>query len=202
MWNKWTMAKRESPREFERSLAQNTLDALTVMLDVRDPRIRSHCERVAELGREIAKEMKLSSDVDDVREACLLHDLGMVGIPDMILFKPGTLTAAEHEFMKQHTVLGFRALQSMPHLQAPAEVAHTHHERWDGRGYPDRLRGEQIPLAARICSVAEVFDSLLTTQTWRPAWTGEKARGYITANSGTQFDPNVVEAFVAVVPTP
>ncbi|MBI5863455.1 MAG: HD domain-containing protein, partial [Planctomycetes bacterium] len=142
-------------------------------------------------------------DVPLLGIASSLHDIGKVGIPDAILLKPGRLTPAERELMESHTLIGgdcLTALRSrMPDdafLDLACEVAFAHHERWDGKGYPFGLRGEQIPLSARIVTLADVYDALTTKRVYKPAMPHEKAVELISNSAGTQFDPDVVAAFL------
>ncbi len=135
-----------------------------------------------------------------LRHAAPLHDVGKLGIPDRILLKPGRLTVAEFEEMKSHAELGERLLSSGSSrvLQMAAVIAATHHERWDGAGYPTGLAGEEIPLIGRIVAVADVFDALTHARPYKAAWPRERAIATIEAGAGTQFDPRVVAAFLAM----
>jgi ribonuclease P protein subunit RPR2 len=125
----------------------------------------------------------------------LLHDIGKVAIPDAILYKPEALTVEERALMEQHPLIGAEIVGRVEFLAGAVEVVRSHHERWDGRGYPDRLAGEKIPLPARVFAVADVLDALTTDRPYRPASSFAVARETITAESGTQFDPRVIEAF-------
>ena len=130
-----------------------------------------------------------------VWRGALLHDIGKLGIPDDILSKPGALTAAEWEIMRQHPQLGYELLEPIPYLRPALEIPYCHHEHWDGSGYPRGLKGEEIPMSARIFAVADVWDALRSDRPYRVAWSDEAARVYIVQQSGKQFEPQVVEAF-------
>ena len=139
------------------------------------------------------------SDHPELEFGFLLHDIGKVAVPDAILYKPEALTDEERALMEQHPLIGAADRRRRSTSSAGAvEVVRSHHERWDGRGYPDGLAGEQIPLAARVFAVADVLDALTTDRPYRPASTFAVAREMITAESGTQFDPRVVEAFNSI----
>ena len=128
----------------------------------------------------------------------LLHDIGKVAIPDAILYKPGALTEKERALMTQHPLIGAQIVRGIEFLREATEVVRSHHERWDGRGYPDGLAGGQIPLAARVFAAADVLDALTSDRPYRPASTLSIARKMIVAESGKQFDPSVVEAFESI----
>jgi putative two-component system response regulator len=132
-----------------------------------------------------------------------MHDVGKIGIPDRVLLKPGALEPDEWALMQSHTTIGAEILagSSSPLLQLAESIALTHHEHWDGTGYPAGLSGEQIPLAARICAVCDVFDALLSARRYKPRWSLEDALGEIQFERGRHFDPALVDAFVAMVPT-
>ena len=147
----------------------------------------------------IARQLGLSLDQQELLlEAAPLHDIGKVGIADPILLKPGRLDAAEFEIMKQHAVFGYEMLKgsSSKVLQAGAEIARGHHEKFDGSGYPDGLKGKDIPLFSRIVAVADVFDALTSERPYKKAWELEAAVDFLTAGSGTHFDPECVQAFL------
>lgn len=129
--------------------------------------------------------------------AAMLHDVGKIGIPDSILNKPGQLSKEEFEIMKTHTLIGYRILSTIDHpiFQLASTVALNHHENWDGSGYPNGLKGEEIPLEARIVSLIDVFDALLSDRVYRPAWKEEEVVKYIKENVGKKFDPKVVKVF-------
>jgi len=136
----------------------------------------------------------------DLRRAAPLHDIGKVSIPDAVLLKPARLTEAEMDIVRRHTTAGAAILagSASPVLQMAEEIALTHHERWDGLGYPAGLRGRDIPLAGRIVAVADVFDALISERPYKDAWPVERAVAEIAAQAGRHFDPGVVAAFLAV----
>ncbi|MFC6050232.1 HD-GYP domain-containing protein, partial [Methylobacterium hispanicum] len=136
------------------------------------------------------------------RQLCLaatMHDVGKIGVPDAILLKPGALTPEERREMERHAERGWRILggSASPVMRLAAEIALSHHERWDGTGYPHGLAGEAIPLSGRIVAVADVFDALTTERPYKQAWRAERAKAYLVENAGTHFEPRVVEAFLA-----
>jgi len=138
----------------------------------------------------------------DARQLCLaatMHDVGKIAVPDAILLKPGALTSEERREMEQHADRGRRILggSDSPVMRLAAEIAGSHHERWDGTGYPYRLKGEAIPLSGRIVAVADVFDALTTQRPYKPAWSPEHARVFLQENAGSHFDPAIVAAFLS-----
>jgi response regulator RpfG family c-di-GMP phosphodiesterase len=150
----------------------------------------------------IAQELGLSDkEVEHIRLAAALHDVGKIGIPDLVLLKPGQLTPEEVALMKTHTTIGARVLSgSRSRLMQTAEViALNHHERWDGAGYPRSLRGDEIPVAARVVSLADVVDALGSDRPYRSAWPAEKIAAEVRRQSGRQFDPSVVAAYLRVI---
>lgn len=176
-----------------------TIYRLAVTAEYRDQQDTAvHLRHISEYSALIAHGLGLPErEVENLRYASPLHDIGKVGIADAILLKPGKLTAEEFEEMKKHTVYGAKILCNAESnlLQIACKVAGSHHEKFDGTGYPARLKGEQIPVYARIVSVADVFDALCAQRVYKPKWDPEKAREYIMQESGKAFDPLVVEAF-------
>jgi ribonuclease P protein subunit RPR2 len=173
--------------------------ALTNAVEARDAYTGKHAERVAAYGLELAKILDPDLAYDPQLEfGFLLHDVGKVAIPDAILYKPGPLDDDERALMSRHPVIGSEIVQGIEFLAEAADVVRSHHERWDGAGYPDRLTGADIPLAARVFSVADVLDALTTDRPYRPATSLRYARQMITAGRGTQFDPRVIDAFDAI----
>jgi putative two-component system response regulator len=177
-------------------------ERLAKIAEVRDPDSGEHSSRVGELAAEIAVQLGEAQDwADELRLAARLHDVGKVGVSDAILQKPGPLTDEEFEIMKTHTTIGasvFTGSQSSL-IQLAAQVAQSHHERWDGRGYPAGLAGESIPLSARIVSVADVYDALVTAHRYKGPWTPAAALRHMLAGRGAQFEPRIVDALVAVI---
>lgn len=173
-----------------------TLAALGSALDLRDNETKDHSLRVAEIATIIGREMKLSpADLQALWRGAMLHDVGKIGVPDTILTKPGPLTAKERSLMNQHPRWGSRILENIEFLQEALPVVLYHHEWYDGSGYPTGLKGEAIPLIARIFSVADSFDALTSDRPYRKALTPAEARRVIEEESGTHFDPAVVAAF-------
>jgi HD-GYP domain-containing protein (c-di-GMP phosphodiesterase class II) len=179
-----------------------TIYRLAVTAEYRDQQDTAiHLRHISEYSAMIAQGMGIPErEVESIRYASPLHDIGKVGISDAILLKPGRLTAEEFEEMKKHTVYGAKILCNAESslLQIACKIAGSHHEKFDGGGYPARLKGEQIPLYARIVSVADVFDALCMPRVYKPKWDANKAREYIREESGKSFDPAVVEAFESV----
>lgn len=174
------------------------LERLARAAEHRDEDTGEHVHRVARTSMGIAAELGLSqAEIELIGRASPLHDVGKIGVPDGILLKPGKLTAEEFEVVKTHTVIGASILEHgrSALIQAAQEIALTHHERWDGSGYPQRLAGERIPLWGRIVAVADVFDALASERPYKRAWTQEAALQEIEAQAGRQFDPEVVAAF-------
>lgn len=184
------------------SFQLESLQRVAIMAEFRDVRTHSHPFEVAELSAELAAEHGLDPEfVARIAVAARLHDIGKVGVPDPILLKPGHLTADEYEFVKAHTTLGAEILSgaSSPAIQMGAELALSHHERWDGQGYPLGLTGEAIPLSGRIVAIADVYSTLVSERVYKRAWTPLEAVHFVVAGRGTQFDPVLVEAFVTVM---
>jgi putative two-component system response regulator len=139
------------------------------------------------------------ADAERIEQASLLHDVGKIGLPDDILHKPGKLTPEERTVMQRHATIGADLLAGSPSplLQAAEQIARTHHERWDGGGYPAGLRGEDIPLPGRIAAICDVYDALLSERPYKAAWTVEAALGHVASQSGKHFDPALVQVFLA-----
>jgi putative nucleotidyltransferase with HDIG domain len=153
-----------------------------------------------EITLKIARAMKISEeDIEQIRRGAILHDIGKMGIPDEILHKPGKLTDEEREIIKGHPATAYRLLSPIPFLKKALEIPYSHHEKWDGSGYPQGLKGEEIPLAARIFAVADVWDALGSDRCYNPAWTREKVTLYFAEQSGKHFDPVVVNVFFSLV---
>ena len=161
---------------------------------------QEHAQRVAhwtvQLGRALSVDEK---DLNDLRRGALLHDVGKLVIPEAILNKPGPLDDMEWEITRRHPNEAYELLASIKHLSAALDIPRHHHERWDGSGYPEGLRGEQIPFAARIFAVVDVYDALISDRPYRPAWTEQAARSYIEEQSGKLFDPRVAKVFLQIV---
>jgi diguanylate cyclase (GGDEF)-like protein len=174
-------------------------EVLLRTLRAKQPELDEHSTQVAALAARVGRRLGLSGEeLDEISRAAQLHDVGKVGIPDAILNKSSRLSDREWEFIRNHTVLGERILEGAPALRPVARLVRSSHERWDGFGYPDRLRGEQIPLGARIVSVCDAYDAMITQRAYRAAVPHEVACRELRRCAGAQFDPAVVEAFLAV----
>jgi ribonuclease P protein subunit RPR2 len=171
--------------------------ALASALETKDIGTRAHSQRVQRYAVELARVMGSPLASSAAAEyGFLLHDVGKIGIPDNVLRKPGPLDDDERALMQTHTVIGEQMLSGIPFLQgAGMQIVRSHHERWDGAGYPDGLVAQEIPLGARIFAVADTLDAMTNDRPYRPAGSWEEARAEIVAQSGRQFDPHVVEAF-------
>lgn len=177
------------------------LDRLALAAEYRDDDTGEHTKRVGQLCAKIAQALSLpEAEVELIRRAAPLHDVGKIAIPDSILLKPGKLTAVEFEYMKTHTTSGAKILSGgrFPLLQMAEEIALTHHEHWDGTGYM-QMQGEAIPLAGRIVTVADVFDALTNARPYKQAWPRHEAIQEIQTQRGRQFDPRIVDAFLEAV---
>ena len=174
-----------------------TLEALSAALSLCDKDTAAHSRRVALHALEIAKRLNFSPDqLKQLERGALLHDIGKIGIPDLILLKPGKLTPEEMEVMKTHVRIGYELMSRVAFLASPAQIVLTHQECYDGTGYPQGLAGEQIPMGARIVAVANAFDTMCSKKTQKGKRSVEEAVAELRRCSGTQFDPNIVEAFV------
>jgi ribonuclease P protein subunit RPR2 len=190
--------ERARSQELRRSYMA-TVRALSNAVEARDAYTGKHAERVTAYALELARALGIElSDNAEIEFGFLLHDIGKVAIPDAILFKPGALTDEEQALMRQHPLIGAHIVRGIDFLGAATDVVRHHHERWDGKGYPDGLAGEQIPLAARVFAVADVLDALTTKRPYRRASSFTVARETIIKEAGAQFDPRVVEAFNSI----
>jgi cyclic di-GMP phosphodiesterase len=177
-----------------------TLEALVNALEAKDPYMRGHSARVADLSATIAAQLGLPDDeVEQVRVGGRLHDVGKIGTREAVLNKDGPLTPEEFEHVQQHVVIGSQILAPLPHLEHIIPMVRSHHERWDGTGYPDGLRGDQIPIGGRIIGAAEVYDALCTARPYQDKSSPEQAIERMTDLVGTVVDPRVYEALSAVV---
>ncbi|MCL5961075.1 MAG: HD-GYP domain-containing protein [Chloroflexi bacterium] len=175
----------------------DTLDALCASLDLRDRETEGHSRRVSQLTVALAKEMGVpQEELKAIEYGALLHDIGKIGISDTILLKPGSLSDDEWLQMRRHSYLGYKMLSRIQFLSGAADMVHAHHERNDGKGYPSGLAGEAIPLGARIFTVVDTYDAMTSDRPYRKALSHEEALEEIRRNSGTQFDPKVVEVFL------
>ncbi len=174
-----------------------TIEGWSRALDLRDHETEGHTQRVTALTLELAREMGLSeTEMVSIRRGALLHDIGKVGIPDHILHKPGALNVEEREAMCLHTQYAYQMLAPIAFLRSAMDIPYCHHEKWDGTGYPRGIKGEEIPLAARIFSIVDVWDALRSERPYKKAWSVEESRQQIRTMAGTHFDPKVVDAFL------
>jgi putative nucleotidyltransferase with HDIG domain len=174
-----------------------TLEALGDALDLKDAETEGHSKRVTAFTIAIAKNMGLPREqIAVIARGAFLHDFGKMAIPDAILRKPGKLTKEEMDIMREHAYLGYQMLKKIPFLAEASEIVYTHQERWDGTGYPRSLRGEEIPLGARIFSIADTLDAITSDRPYRPAQSLGAARAEIIKWSGRQFDPEIVKVFL------
>ncbi len=173
------------------------VEGLVRLLALRDIDTEEHTQRVAALSRDLAHATGLFDQVrlGRIYLGALLHDVGKIGIPDAILQKKGRLTQQERIIIQKHPTYAFDLFRAHPDLYPLMDIAYCHHEKWDGTGYPRRLKGDQIPLEARLFAVVDVWDALTSKRHYRPAWTEEKAYRYIVQQSGRQFDPYIVGEF-------
>jgi putative nucleotidyltransferase with HDIG domain len=177
-----------------------TLEGWSRALDLRDKETEGHTQRVAELALRLGRALGLpQADLVHLWRGALLHDIGKMGIPDGILHKPGPLTEQETAVMRHHPVYAYDLLAPIEYLRPALDVPYSHHEKWDGTGYPRGLRGEQIPLAARIFAVVDVWDALRWDRWYRSAWTLEQTRQYLREQAGAHFDPHIVNVFLRIV---
>ena len=185
--------------EEQRAMSLGTLEALTTAIDAKDPYTHGHSERVAMLSAAIAAAMGMpAAQVERVRIAGLVHDVGKIGVPEAVLCKCGKLTDEEFALIKRHPEIGRRILSGVPLLSDVLPGVLYHHERVDGRGYPEGLSGDQIPLLARIIGVADAFDAMSSTRSYRSAMPRATVLGELTKGAGKQFSPEVLEAFMKV----
>ncbi len=182
----------------ESAMASDALiESFVRALDMREGEVQGHGRRVADLTTRLARLiLPKGSDLVHVRHGALLHDIGKMGVPEAILHKPAALDEEEWKVMRRHPQYGYDLLAPVPFMRAALDIPLAHHERWDGKGYPHGLKGDQIPLAARIFTVVDVWDSLLSDRPYRPAWPASTALPYIASQAGTHFDPQIVEAFM------
>lgn len=179
---------------------RETVLRLARAAEFRDPETGAHILRMAHYSRQIAAKLGLDADAQDLLlQAAPMHDVGKLGTPDQILLKPGRLTPEEFEIMKQHAGIGYEILKdsASPMLQMAAQIAWSHHEKWNGSGYPRALAGEDIPLVGRIVAVADVFDALTSERPYKPAWSVEEAVAHMKEQRGQHFDPACLDAFLS-----
>ena len=178
----------------------STIEGWSKALDLRDRETEGHTQRVTEMTLKLARAAGITEEeLVHVRRGSLLHDIGKMGVPDQILLKPDKLTDEEWVAMRKHPTLAFELLSPIAYLRPALDIPYCHHEKWDGSGYPRGLKGEQIPLAARLFAVADVWDALRSARPYRQGWSKEKVIEHIKSFSGTQFEPKAVELFLKVI---
>jgi HD-GYP domain-containing protein (c-di-GMP phosphodiesterase class II) len=183
-----------------RNAYEETIEGWSAALDLRDRETEGHTQRVTGMTLQLAKRMGFhEQELVHLKRGALLHDIGKMGVPDRILLKPESLNAEEWEIMQKHPVYAYQMLSPIAHLGPALDIPYCHHEKWDGTGYPRGLKGEEIPLAARIFAVADVYDALTSDRPYRAAWSKERALEYIRQLSGSHFDPRVAEAFLSMM---
>lgn len=192
---------RAIEESFDQQL-EGIVKGVIATLELKDPYTRGHSERVAFYALSMAKELGKfnKTELKEFNYACLLHDVGKINIPDRILMKPQKLTQEEFTIIKTHPSVGAKAVEGVEGLKNGIHVIRSHHERWDGKGYPDQLSGDQINILARITSIADAFDAMTSSRSYRDAMHLEEAYKIIIEGKGTQFDPNLVEIFKTVFP--
>ncbi len=189
---------RQSMSDLERSY-ENTLELAGDLMGFKDPAREAHARRVTSFAVAISRAMKIEApELNPIARGTFLHDIGVIGVPDKILHKPGPLTTEETETVREHCYRGYRVLRKIPYLQEAAEIVYAHEEWYDGSGYPRGLKGDQIPLGARIFAVAHALDAITTNWEYRTAQTMEAARTEISRLAGTQFDPEIVKVFLGM----
>lgn len=177
-----------------------TIEAWTRALDLRDKEPPGHTQRVTELTLLLAKALGIkASDLPHMQRGALLHDIGKLGIPDSVLHKTSSLTEEEWELIRRHPQIGYDLLSEIAYLFPALDIPHYHHEKWDGTGYPYGFQGEHIPLSARIFTVVDVYDALISDHIYRKAWSKEKAREYIREQAGKHFDPEISGLFLRTI---
>jgi len=196
-----TLFKDLQRSNIELTLAYDvTLEGWARALELRDAETRGHTRRVAELTLRLASAMNVDeSQHIHIQRGAILHDIGKMAVPDSILLKPAPLTAEEWEIMRQHPRYAYELLSPIAYLASALDIPRYHHEKWDGSGYPRGLSGEQIPLAARLFAVVDVYDALTSDRPYRPAWSHEEALTYIRSETDKHFDQKVVEVFLQII---
>ncbi len=176
-----------------------TLDALSAALDLRDRETEGHSRRVVEYTSRLAEQIGLDKEViKNIRRGALIHDIGKIGVPDAVLHKPGSLDTEERNIIERHPQAGYNMLSGIPYLREEIQIVICHQEKWDGTGYPYGLRGEEIPIGARLFAIADTFDALTSDRPYRRGCSYEDARRIIEEEAGRQFDPQAVAAFLAI----
>lgn len=176
---------------------ETTLEGWSRAMDLRDRETEGHSQRVTELTMRVARAMAFTPEaLVNIRRGALLHDIGKLGVPDHILLKPGTLDESEWKIMQRHALFAYDMIHPIEYLRPALDIPCYHHEKWDGSGYPYGLKGKQIPLAARIFALADVYDALSSDRPYRSAWPKEQVIEHIRRGAGSHFDPDLVEVFL------
>ncbi len=193
----------ERARASEAELRKNydlTLEAWARVMEYRDRETEGHSRRLVALSTQLARALRVSEEeIVQLQRGALLHDIGKIAIPDEILLKPSTLTDEELHIVQKHPVYAREMLAGIPFLQPSISIAYSHHERWDGKGYPEGLQGREIPLLAHLFAVVDNWDALRSERPYRPAWSDQDARDYLKNNSGILFDPEIVDVFLGMI---
>jgi len=185
----------------ERSILE-AVYSLAKSIELRDRRTKEHCDRMVDYAEKVARSMGMNDqDVDNVRRAAMLHDIGKLGISDKILLKPGKLTVEEYEEVRKHPVIGADIISVAGFLKDIVPIILGHHEHWDGRGYPRGLKGQEIPLGARIVAVVDVYEAVTSDRPYHKAISKEEAVQILREGMGTQFDPQIVKVFIDILQT-
>jgi PAS domain S-box-containing protein len=177
-----------------------TIEGLAMALSLRDDETEYHSRRVTKLTLALAEKLDFTvEEMTNIRRGTMLHDIGKIGIPDSILLKPGSLTDDERRIIQQHPVHAYSMLRNIDYLKSALEIPYLHHEKWDGSGYPNGLKGDLIPLSARLFAVVDVYDALTSKRPYRDAWAREDAIAYIQEQSGKHFDPEIIQIFLSFI---
>ncbi len=194
-----TIDLEEALREL-RTTYNSTLEAFIIALDARDTETQTHSQVVTQFTLTLANAIGIKNreEIENIKKGALLHDIGKIGIPDSILKKPGKLSPEEWQIVKQHPLIGYKMISRIKFLKEPAQIVLHHHEHYDGNGYPARLKGNSIPLGARIFAVADAMEALISDRPYRKALSIKEAKKEIIRYSGSQFDPEVVDAFLSI----
>lgn len=193
-------AKLQDAHEQLLSAYEATIEGWSRAMDLRDRETEGHSHRVTQLTVELAEKYGMTHDeITQVRRGALLHDMGKLGVPDHILHKQGSLTDEEWVIMKKHPQFAYDMLYQIEYLRPALDIPHCHHEKWDGTGYPRGLKGDEIPIPARLFAVVDVWDALTSDRPYRSAWSREKALEFIKGQSGKHFDPEVVKLFLQTI---
>ncbi len=193
----------ENLQQSNRELSQAydaTIEGWSRALDLRDKETEGHTQRVTEMTNHLARRFDFTEEeLSHMRWGALLHDIGKMGVPDNILLKPEPLTETEWITMRKHPEYAYDVLKPIDFLAPALDIPYYHHEKWDGTGYPRGMKGEEIPMAARLFAVVDVWDALRSDRPYRPAWSEEETLVYIREQAGRHFDPQVVEAFLKMI---